>query len=216
MPHIVLNGERLEVSNIFCIGRNYREHAKELGNAVPEEPLAFLKPTGALLQAGSPIVLPPYSESVHYECELVLYIGRTAEYVSAADAMDYVAGVGIGLDLTARDVQSTAKSQGLPWLKAKGFRGSACVSHFVSPAVLPAPDCLGFSLHINGGLRQQGDSGQMMFSVPQLIAFLSATYGLPAGSLIYTGTPEGVGELHHGDSVQLSLHGHIDCGFQVA
>ena len=217
MTHIFLNGQERAVSNIFCIGRNYREHAAELGNAVPEEPMAFLKPTGALLAGESRIELPAYSESVHYECELVLYVGQTAGAgLDEAAALACVEGVGIGLDLTARDVQGEAKAKGQPWLKAKGFRHSACVSHFVAPAVLPAADSLLFSLKVNGEPRQQGDSAQMVHSIPKLVAYLADTYGLPAGSLIFTGTPEGVGELQHGDRLQLSLHGHIDCAFEVA
>ena len=215
MKTIQLNGQSLPVGNIFCIGRNYHEHIQELGNAIPAEPVVFMKPTSALLQEGSDIVLPPFSASVHYECELLVYIGRNAEYIGAHQALDCVAGYGIGLDLTARDVQADAKAKGLPWIRAKGFRGAACVSHFIAADVVADIQAQQFSLSVNGQIRQQGDSAEMIFPVAQQIAYLSTVYGLQAGDLIYTGTPAGVGELAHGDDLQLSWHGKIQAAFRV-
>jgi len=183
--NIRLQGEDHRVGTIFCIGRNYADHAAELGNAMEEEPVVFLKPAAALQAEGN-----------------------------VAEALDYVAGYGIGLDLTARDVQSEVKAKGLPWTKAKGFRGAACVSDFV-PASALDPLAARFTLHVNDQLRQQGDTTLMRFSVPFLVSYLSQLYGLRAGDLIYTGTPAGVGQLQPGDRLALDL-GVVQAQWQVA
>lgn len=216
MKTIQLDGRPMPVANIFCIGRNYREHIRELNHALPKEPVVFLKPTSALLAEGEPIVLPAFSQAVHYECELVAYIGNDVEHVDEAGALACVGGYGIGLDLTARDVQSQAKAQGLPWTQAKGFRGAACVSHFLAADVVGDIQAQQFSLYVNQMLRQQGDSGDMLLPVARQIAYLSAVYGLQAGDLIFTGTPAGVGALHHGDELQLCWHGKVAARFRVA
>jgi len=198
--NVCLAGVEQRVSTVFCIGRNYAAHAAELGNAMEEEPVVFLKPAAALLQGGQPLQLPAFSQDVHYECELL--------------ALQYVAGYGIGLDLTARDVQTEVKAKGLPWTKAKGFRGAACVSAFV-PAGELDPLAARFTLQVNGQLRQQGDTTLMRFSVPYIVSYLSQVYGLRAGDVIFTGTPEGVGQLHAGDVLQLDL-GVVQAQWQVA
>lgn len=202
------------VNTVFCIGRNYAAHAAELGNVMEEEPVVFLKPTAALLADGQPLRLPAFSSEVHYECELLVLVGRDADNVSVDEALKYVAGYGVGLDLTARDVQNEVKAKGLPWTKAKGFRGAACVSAFVPASVLD-PLAARFTLHVNGELRQQGDTTLMRFSVPYLVSYLSQVYGLRAGDIIYTGTPAGVGRLHGGDRLALDL-GVVQAQWQVA
>ena len=179
-----------------------------------EEPVVFLKPAAALLREGHPLHLPAFSQDVHYECELLVLIGRDADNIREADALQYVAGYGIGLDLTARDVQGEVKAKGLPWTKAKGFRGAACVSAFV-PASELDPLAARFTLQVNGQLRQQGDTTLMRFSVPYIVSYLSQVYGLRAGDVIFTGTPEGVGQLHAGDVLQLDL-GVVQAQWQVA
>lgn len=205
----------LNVKNIFCIGRNYVAHAVELGNTVEEEPLVFLKPDSALLATGQPLHLPSWSSDVHYECELVLQIGKDADNIAEQDAMSVVSGYAIGLDLTARDVQSEAKKKGLPWTKAKGFRGAACLSDFVPAANVADPHALSFTLKINDELRQRGDVGLMVYSLPVLISYLSRIYGLRAGDIIYTGTPAGVGPLSVGDVCRVDLDGHVQAEWQV-
>ena len=215
MKTIQVNGQTMPLGNIFCIGRNYTEHIKELNNALPTEPVVFMKPTSALAQTGEAIVLPSFSESVHHECELVVYIKADVDHVSPEDALRYVGGYAIGLDLTARDVQSVCKEKGLPWTKAKGFRTAACLSHFIAPDVVGDIQEQQFSLLINGEIRQQGNSVDMMFPVGQIIAYLSTIYGLQAGDVIYTGTPAGVGPLQVGDIVRLDWHGHIQAEFHV-
>lgn len=215
MKTIQLDGQERPVGNIFCIGRNYRDHIKELGNAATEEPVVFLKPTSALLREGADIVLPSFSAAVHYECELVAYIGQDADHIKTQQALACVGGYGIGLDLTARDVQNAAKSAGLPWTKAKGFRGAACISHFVAADTVGDIQAQQFSLSINTRPRQQGDSADMIFPLIEQIAYLSAIYGLQAGDLVFTGTPAGVGELAQGDELQLSWHGKMQTRFRV-
>ncbi|MGL6070753.1 fumarylacetoacetate hydrolase family protein [Craterilacuibacter sp.] len=216
MPELNVNGVPLRVGNIFCIGRNYAAHAAELGNALEAEPLVFLKPTSALLGEGEPITLPAYSQDVHHEVELVVMIGKGGADIAEADALDHVAGYGIGLDLTARDVQAEAKRKGLPWVKAKGFRGAACMSAVVDASQVPNPQALHFSLTVNGEVRQQGDSAMMLFPVATIISTLSRLYGLSEGDLIYTGTPEGVSALKSADTLVLSLDGLVTASWRVA
>jgi len=213
---VTLNGEAVQVGNIFCIGRNYAAHAAELGNAEEPEPLVFLKPTSALLAPGQPIVLPSFSQDVHHECELVVLIGKGGDRIPPAEALAHVAGYGIGLDLTARDVQSVAKRRGHPWTKCKGFRGAACLSELVPASRVADPSRFTFSLKVNGDTRQRGDTDLMLFNLPTLISNLSEIYGLSEGDLIYTGTPEGVAALHAGDHLELELDGLLRAEWSVA
>lgn len=215
MKTICIHGQERPVGNIFCIGRNYHEHIRELNNTVPTEPVVFLKPTSALLRQGSEIVLPAFSQDVHHELELVVYMGRDAENVAEADALAYVAGYGIGLDLTARDVQTHIKAKGLPWTLAKGFRGAACVSDFVAASAVADIQQQSFSLTVNGQLRQHGHTVDMILPVAAQIAYLSACYGLQAGDLIFTGTPSGVAALASTDELKLSWPGFVEATFTV-
>jgi 2-keto-4-pentenoate hydratase/2-oxohepta-3-ene-1,7-dioic acid hydratase in catechol pathway len=216
MAHVIFNGLSVRVGNIFCIGRNYAAHAAELGNPVEEEPLVFLKPTSALLLPGKPIVLPAFSRDVHHECELVLLIGKGGHDIDEANALSHVAGYGIGLDLTARDVQSQAKAKGQPWTKSKGFRGGACLSELIPASRVADPGALTFHLDVNGQTRQRGDTALMLFKVPYLVSYLSRVYGLSEGDLIYTGTPEGVAALQSGDHVELTLGDLVSAEWSVA
>ncbi|KJH68087.1 fumarylacetoacetate hydrolase family protein [Chromobacterium violaceum] len=216
MSSVKLGLHAIRVGNIFCIGRNYAAHAAELGNKVEDEPLVFLKPTSALLDESSPIRLPEYSGDVHHECELVALIGKGGDDIPPEKALDHVAGYGIGLDLTARDVQTEAKRKGQPWTKAKGFRGAACVSTLVPAARVEDPQRLKFELRVNGQLRQRGDAGLMLFTLAEQISYLSRLYGLSDGDLIFTGTPEGVARIESGDQLDLSLHGQVSAHWKVA
>lgn len=216
MKTILVEGREVALSNIFCIGRNYAEHVKELKNAKPTEPVVFLKPTSALIQSGENITLPEYSHDVHHECELIIYIDKDVNSVSPQRALDYVGGYAIGLDLTARDVQSQLKIKGLPWIKAKGFRSAACVSHFISPKLIDDINAQQFGLKVNGELRQQGNTKDMMFPCAEIISYLSEVYGLQAGDIIYTGTPAGVAALKSGDELELIWTDKIDVKFKVA
>lgn len=186
---------------IVCIGRNYREHAHELGNAVPSEPVIFLKPASALVPAGGPLHLPAFSNDVHHEIELVYRIERRHGKAIASQ-------VTIGLDLTARDVQQQLKEKGLPWEKAKAFDGSAYVADTYAEIVtLPEGRHIDFSLRRNGTVVQQGHSGEMIFGVLDLIAHVERYMRLEPGDLLFTGTPAGVGKLNPGDILQGTLLG---------
>ncbi|WP_137938240.1 fumarylacetoacetate hydrolase family protein [Chitinivorax sp. B] len=210
------DGQAVVVANIFCIGRNYAAHAAELGNQIEEKPLVFLKPTSAINSDGESIVLPTFSADVHYETELVLLIGKGGKHIAPDDALAHIAGYGIGLDLTARDIQSQAKAKGLPWTLAKGFDGAACVSHFLPAAELPDPGHCQFRMRQNGEIKQQGDTRLMLFNISYLIAYLSTVFSLSPGDLIFTGTPEGVGRLQSGDVVELDLANRLHAKFDVA
>ncbi|MBV8680382.1 MAG: fumarylacetoacetate hydrolase family protein [Aquitalea sp.] len=216
MAVVRMDGVEQTVSNIFCIGRNYAAHVAELGNQLEEEPLVFLKPTSALSLNGQDIALPTYSNDVHHECELVLLIGKGGHDIPVADALSHIAGVGIGLDLTARDVQSEAKKGGKPWTKAKGFRHAASVSDFVAVSHVDVSRPFSFSLQVNGETRQQGDTSLMLYPLATIISYLSQTYGLTAGDLIYTGTPQGVAALQAGDVLHLQLDGVVSADWTVA
>jgi 2-keto-4-pentenoate hydratase/2-oxohepta-3-ene-1,7-dioic acid hydratase in catechol pathway len=210
------NKNPINISNIFCIGRNYAAHAAEMGSAPTETPMVFLKPTSAIATEKSPILLPQFSVEVHYETELVVLIGKGGKNITESDALKHVAGYAIGLDLTARDLQSQAKAKGHPWLLSKGFDNSACVSQFIAPDAIPNPNDLHFSMELNGKLVQEGNTQLMLFSVPTLIHFLSRVFTLNEGDLIFTGTPEGVGPLHSGDRIHLSLANKLHADFNVA
>lgn len=193
---------------IICIGRNYSAHAKELKNELPTEPVFFLKPDTALLPKGHPFVYPEHTNDLHYEVELVIKIGRVGKHIDTTFAHKYYNQVGIGIDFTARDVQSELKSKGLPWEKAKAFDHSAPVSRkFVSLSELKNPDNIEFSLHKNGEEVQHGYSQDMLFSIDQIIAYVSQYFTLKIGDLIFTGTPSGVGSIQKGDILEASIEG---------
>jgi len=184
---------------IICIGRNYVNHAKELGNDIPTEPLFFLKPDTAIQPKGHPFFIPHFSNDIHYEVELVLKINKTGKHIEERFAHTYYDQIGLGIDFTARDIQEECKAKGLPWEKAKGFDGSAQISRtFINKAELALND-ITFSLEKNGEQVQIGNSKDMLFSFDKIIAYISKFYTLQIGDLIYTGTPEGVGPVKTGD-----------------
>jgi 2-keto-4-pentenoate hydratase/2-oxohepta-3-ene-1,7-dioic acid hydratase in catechol pathway len=185
---------------IICIGRNYVAHAQELGNQVPSEPVIFLKPDTALLPRRNPFYIPEFTTDVHYECEIVVRIGRLGKHIEEKFAHTYIDGIGIGIDFTARDVQEKCKQKGLPWEKAKAFDGSAPVSeHFLDPAQFPNLQDISFSLQKNGSKVQSGNTGNMIFPISAIISYVSQFFTLKIGDLIFTGTPEGVGPVAIGD-----------------
>lgn len=200
---------------MICVGRNYREHALELNNPIPAQPLIFFKPDTALLTDNRDFVYPDFTQDLHHECEIVLRIGRLAKDISEAEALACIDGIGLGIDFTARDLQSEAKKKGLPWTLAKGFDHSAPVSAFLDPASLPALDNLHFTCAVNGTQRQRGHSADMLFSVPTLLAFISHYITLQPGDLVFTGTPEGVGPVERGDRITAVLEGQQLLDFAV-
>lgn len=186
---------------IICIGRNYAEHAKELGNAVPTEPVFFCKPDSAILPKGNPFFIPDWTSDVHYEVELVVRIDRLGKHISKEFAPRYYGAVGLGIDFTARDVQEELKKKGLPWEKAKGFDGSAVVSPDFIPIEELNANQIEFSMKKNDTLVQRGASSDMIFDFNAIIAYVSQYMTLKIGDLIFTGTPSGVGKVNAGDEL---------------
>ena len=195
----------IHVGKIMCLGRNYREHAKEMQAEVPTEPVVFLKPSTALLADGGVIRLPSFSRDVHHEVEIVVLISEGGREIPREKAFDHVGGYAIGLDLTARDVQSAAKKKGLPWAVSKGFDTSAPVSQFVPRARVSDPGQLQFSLSVNGTTRQRGSAADMLFPVDAVVSYLSTVFTLEPGDLIFTGTPEGVAAIAPRDRLEARL-----------
>jgi 2-keto-4-pentenoate hydratase/2-oxohepta-3-ene-1,7-dioic acid hydratase in catechol pathway len=187
---------------IFCVGRNYIEHAKELGNEIPEEPVIFMKPKSALLQSLTPFYYPEFSNELHYEAEIVLRICKNGRYIQERNAAKYFNAISIGIDFTARDIQNELKKKGLPWEKAKAWDNSAFVADWipVTPDLLKNP--ILFSLKHNGQTVQQGNTQNLIFSFEVLIAHISNFFSLNIGDLIFTGTPAGVGECVVGDVLE--------------
>jgi 2-keto-4-pentenoate hydratase/2-oxohepta-3-ene-1,7-dioic acid hydratase in catechol pathway len=192
---------------IICIGRNYLDHAKELGNKIPTSPLFFLKPDTAIQPKGHPFFIPDFSNNIHFEVELVLKISKNGKNIDEKFAHKYYDEIGIGIDFTARDIQEDCKKNGLPWEKAKGFDGSAQISNeFINKKSLKLED-INFSLNLNNSLMQKGNSKNMIFSFDQIISYISKYYTLRAGDLIYTGTPSGVGKVEIGDNLSCFING---------
>ena len=194
---------------IICIGRNYLDHATELGNAVPSEPMFFLKPDSAILHKRHAFYIPDWTDEVHYEVELVVKILKLGKAIQTKYASRYYAEVGLGIDFTARDVQSKLKAAGHPWEKAKSFDGSAVVSEeFISLDRLgKSIQNLHFDLSLNGTKVQIGSTSDMIFKVDDLISYISQFMTLKTGDLIFTGTPSGVGPIKSGDKITGSLEG---------
>jgi 2-keto-4-pentenoate hydratase/2-oxohepta-3-ene-1,7-dioic acid hydratase in catechol pathway len=185
---------------IFCVGRNYVQHAKELGNEVPEDPVIFLKPKSALLASNSPFFYPRFSNELHYEVELVLQVCKNGKYILPKQAHKYYNQITVGIDFTARDIQTQLKQKGLPWEKAKAFDNSAVVGKFLPLAQVQKP--YPFSMALNGLTVQQATANEMIFGFDEIVAHISEYFSLNIGDLIFTGTPAGVGEVVVGDILE--------------
>jgi 2-keto-4-pentenoate hydratase/2-oxohepta-3-ene-1,7-dioic acid hydratase in catechol pathway len=200
---------------IICIGRNYADHAKELGNEVPDEPVVFMKPKSALLQAHTPFYYPEFTNELHYEAELVLRICKNGKYIQERHAGNYYNGITVGIDFTARDVQDEAKKKGLPWEKSKAFDNSAAVGKFVDITPELNKKNINFSLLKNKELMQKGNSGSMIFSFDAIISHVSNYFSLNIGDIIFTGTPAGVGECVVGDELEVLLEDKTMLNFEI-
>jgi fumarylpyruvate hydrolase len=204
----VAGGGRFPVRRIFCVGRNYAEHAREMG-ADPEReaPFFFTKPADALLISGAAMPYPPATASLHFELELVAAIGRGGAEIDTATALDHVFGYAVGLDMTRRDLQNEAKKAGRPWDMSKGFDASAPISDLVPAVTIGHPATGRIELKVNGAVRQSSDLSQMIWNLPETIAYLSRLVRLEAGDLIFTGTPAGVGAVKSGDLMEGTVDG---------
>lgn len=187
---------------IICIGRNYADHAKELKNEIPTEPVFFLKPDSAIIQKGKPFFIPEFTKDVHYEVEVVVKINKIGKHIEERFAHKYFKEIGIGVDFTARDIQQEQKAKGLPWEKAKAFDGSAPVGDFIPVSSIQDLSNLKFGLKKNGEWVQQGNTNDMLFNIPKIISYVSQFFTLKIGDFIFTGTPAGVGPVAIGDELE--------------
>lgn len=199
---------------IICIGRNYTEHIKELGNDKPDEPVIFMKPDSAILRNNDAFYIPDFSQDVHHEVEVVIKINRVGKSIEQKFAGKYYDEIGLGIDFTARDLQSKLKAKGLPWEKAKGFNSSAPISPFISKEGLDMSN-LDFRLDINGETVQKGNTSLMLYPIDEIIAYVSQYFTLKKGDLIFTGTPKGVGPVKIGDRLQGYLKSELMFDFEV-
>ena len=190
---------------IICIGRNYLAHVKELDNALPTEPMFLMKPDTALLPTGEPFPYPDFSKEIHYETELVLRICKSGKAIDEKVASEYYDAITVGIDFTARDLQSQCKAKGHPWEIAKAFDYSAPIGEFKKISELNHPEDIAFGMKLNGEWVQQGYSHDMIFSFDKIIAHVSRFVTLSEGDIIFTGTPQGVGEVLVGDRLELFL-----------
>lgn len=184
---------------ILAIGRNYAEHIAELNNERPDEPVIFSKPDTAILRDNEPFYYPDFSQDIHHELEIIVKISKMGKNIEAKFAHKYYDEIGLGIDFTARDVQSKLKAKGLPWELAKAFNGSAPISAFVPKTDFADLSKVNFHLEINGETRQQGNTAMMLWNVDEIIAFVSRFFTLKQGDIIFTGTPKGVGPVQIGD-----------------
>ncbi|GEL09260.1 fumarylacetoacetate hydrolase family protein [Salisediminibacterium halotolerans] len=196
----------MDVKNIYCVGKNYTKHAEELGSTVPEEPLIFSKPTHSLIKADAcHIPLPNDKGAVDYEAEIIIQL--SSEYDAAAGAESCIAAMGLGIDFTLRDEQNKLRQEGHPWLTSKGFPNSAAVTDFFPFPGENVMNSSEFSLEINGEIAQIGDPKDMVYKLDDILVHCQQRLGLGAGDLIFTGTPEGVGPVKHGDHLRLLWNG---------
>jgi 2-keto-4-pentenoate hydratase/2-oxohepta-3-ene-1,7-dioic acid hydratase in catechol pathway len=187
---------------IFCVGRNYSDHAKELGNEVPNEPVIFMKPKSALLQPHTPFYYPEFTNELHYECELVLRISKNGKYIQDKFAGKYYDAITTGIDFTARDIQNDLKAKGLPWEKAKAWDNSAVIGKWIPLANVKDKKNINFSFKKNGEVVQEGNSKDINFDFYYLVSYISNFFSINIGDLVFTGTPKGVGEIVVGDEVE--------------
>ena len=204
---IVGSDREFPIGKILCIGRNYAEHIRELGNETPAAPVIFIKPASSVIGDGDMIVIPPYSRECHHEAELALLIGKEGKNIPQERAMEHVAGFGVAIDLTLRDVQAELKKKGLPWEIAKGFDTACPLSPFVPAEQVGTPQDLPIRLSVNGELRQDGSTALMIHPIPAIVSYMSGIFTLEPGDVILTGTPAGVGPLTPGDRVVAEIPG---------
>lgn len=200
---------------IICVGRNYADHARELNNEVPTEPVIFLKPDSAILKDGKAFYLPEHLGEIHHELEVVLRVCKNGKHIHEKFASAYYDQIGLGIDFTARDLQNKLKSKGLPWELAKGFDGSAVLGDFIAKETLPNLSSLQIRLDIDRSERQQGNTRDLLFTFEKIITFVSQYFTLRQGDLIFTGTPAGVSAVQPGNRLQGYLNNQLLLDFEV-
>ena len=218
-PSLAVAGsqERFPIRRVFCVGRNYGAHAREMGSDPNREPpFFFTKPADAVVPASGAVPYPPATQDLHHEVELVVALGAGGTDIDPSDAMSLVWGYGVGLDLTRRDLQAVAKDAGRPWDMAKGFDASAPCSPLIPAATLGHPQEARIWLEVNGALRQEGNLNEMIWPIPDVIAHLSRLVTLAPGDLIYTGTPAGVAALKPGDQLRGGVDGVTEFSLSIA
>ena len=190
---------------IICIAKNYMEHVKEFDHNVPKEPVIFTKPDSAIHNNKTPFFYPDFSNDIHYEVEILIKINRVGKNIQTKFAHKYYGEIGVGIDFTARDMQSQLKAKGLPWALAKGFDSSAVISDFQPKENFKDLKNISFNLKLNGELKQQGNTKDMLFNIDEIISYVSTFITLKKGDIIYTGTPSGVGPINVGDVIDCSI-----------
>ena len=200
---------------IICIGSNYIDHINELNNSKPDEPVVFMKPDTSVLKNNAPFYLPSFSNNVHHEIELIVKINKEGKHVAEKFVERYFEEVGLGIDFTARDLQQQLKLKGLPWEKAKAFNHSAPISRFINKNEFEDLHNLNFRLEVNGKVRQNGNTNDMILKIPELIAYVSKYFTLKKGDIIFTGTPAGVESVRAGDSIKAYLESQCLFDFEV-
>jgi 2-keto-4-pentenoate hydratase/2-oxohepta-3-ene-1,7-dioic acid hydratase in catechol pathway len=200
---------------IICIGRNYVDHAIELNNKVPENPVFFMKPDSALLLKNRPFYIPEFSKEIHHEVEVVVRINRLGKHIDEKFAHRYYSDISLGIDFTARDIQNECKAKGLPWEIAKSFDSSAPLGSFIKLDKLKNKPSFDFELHKNNQVVQKGNTSEMIFSIDRIISYISKFLTLKIGDLIYTGTPHGVGPVEIGDNLTGYLEGIETFNFAI-
>ncbi len=212
--HISKTGEDIIVPKIFCLGKNYAKHAAEMKSDVPEKPIVFMKPSSAIVHDGAKIKIPAITNDFHHETEIFFVIGKKGNNIPKENARSFISAMGIGLDLTLRDVQTTLRDKGNPWLISKGFDGSAPISNAISVESVDF-NSLELILSVNGKLRQQGNYRNTIFKIEEVITFISGLFTLERGDLIFTGTPEGVARLMPGDKLHAELVSYVSLDVEI-
>lgn len=212
--HLTESKEDIIVPKIFCLGKNYARHAAEMKMEVPKKPIVFMKPSEAIVYSGARVGIPAMTKDLHHETEIYFVIGKKGKDISKEEARSFITAVGVGLDLTLRDVQTELKNAGNPWLISKGFDGSAPISDAV-PADGVDFNSLELSLAVNGKPRQHGSYADTIFKVEDTVAFISQLFTLERGDLIFTGTPEGVAKLNPGDRLHAELVGRASLDIEI-
>jgi 5-carboxymethyl-2-hydroxymuconate isomerase len=205
MVRLIGSERRFRVGKVVCLGRNYVDHIRELGNEIPERPVIFMKPASSIITTGGEVIIPPWSRECHHEAELAVLIGRRGKEITEAAAMDHIAGYGVAIDLTLRDVQDELKKKGLPWEVAKGFDTACPLSDFVPAAQVSDPHALRITMRVNGEIRQDASTALMMRRIPQILREISAVFTLEEGDVILTGTPAGVSAIRSGDRLEAEI-----------